>query len=257
MAGFSDLLQGIGGGIGNLFKGGAKTVGNIGNAIGSGLQNFGQKGFGGAPAAAASGASGGSSGMFSNPGMGLGLATLFGSQLIGNPKPPALPDSFNQFQQQANAGGPPIQQQSNQYMQGILNNTNTSANDAATHSLDLNYQEQLRQLNGMYKSLRPGSDPTSDTTYQRDLNNLNDMYARQRAQVLSQQQQGAAQYGLQAGQAQAGQQADAVNTQVSQLGQQWNMDAQKKAALRNMLMEMGGLLTTGPTLANLFNAGRK
>lgn len=272
------FLGGIGSALGNLFQGGAKTIGNIGSAIGSGLQSFGQSGaFGGGgggfgnlstPSLPAQGGNqmsfgggGGITDYLKQPSTMLGLGTLFGSQFIGNQKPPALPDSFNQFQQQANAGGPQIMQQANQYNQGILNGTNTDAQDAATHSLDLNYQEQLRQLQGMYKSLRPGTDPTSDTTYQRDLNNLNDMYTRQRAQTLAQQQQGAAQYGLQAGGEQANQQAQAIQTQVSQQNAQWQAQLQKQAALRNMLMSIGGgnlgMNSGFGALANLFKGGQQ
>lgn len=278
------LLDGLIGGIGNLFSSGAGALGKGVGAIGGGLSSLfhsfgngassafngignsaagqGANSLGGqvasqaANSATSSAGNAGASGLSNlfgkSSAIPLGLATMFGSQAIGNPKLPELPDSFKLFQQQANAGGPPIQQQSNQYMQGILNGTNTGAQDAATHSMDLNYQEQLRQLNGMYKSLRPGTDPTSDTTYQRDLSNLNDQYTRQRAQVLSQQQQGAAQYGLQSGAEQSNQQLAGIETQVSQLAAQYNLDAQQKTNLRNMLMQMGGNLSMLGGISQLF-----
>lgn len=195
---------------------------------------------------------GGLSSIFSQHPILTGLGEMFGAQAVKNPQLPELPDSFKQYQAQANAGGPPIQQQANAYNSMLLSGQNTDANDAATHSLDLNYQEQLRQLNGMYKSLRPGTDPTSDTTYQRDLNNLNDMYARQRAQTLAQQQQGAAQYGLQSGVAQSTQQLAGIETQVSQLAAQYGLDAQQAAALRNMLMQMGGTTASLGAIQQLF-----
>lgn len=273
---------GLLGGIGNLFKSGASGLGNLANqgasalgqgagAISGGIGNlfnsFGS-GYGGG---GGGGQQGPSAGGQQNPQMGQksggtglfggmfggggsksvlpGLAGLFGSQLIGNPKAPQLPDSFAKYQQQAQSGGNPLGQQSNQYLQSIVSGQNTSANDAATHSLDLNYQEQLRQLNGMYKSLRPGTDPTSDTTYQRDLSNLNDQYTRQKAQVLSQQQQGAAQAGIASSGQSMNEQATAIDTQVSQLAQQWQMDAQQRQALREMLMQLSGQSALG----GLFN----
>lgn len=263
--GFLDSLAGFGksaiGALGGLFGGGGSGGGMPGGNFQSlaggrpglsqlnptqlGQQNMANN-FGGKSSG------GGFGNLFGQHPIASGLGAIFGSQAIGNPKVPQLPDSFKQYQQQANAGGPPIQQQANQYMSGILNGTNTAAQDAATHSMDLNYQEQVRQLNGMYKSLRPGTDPTSDTTYQRDLNNLNDMYTRQRAQVLSQQQQGAAQYGLQSGAEQSNQQLAGIETQVSQLAAQYNLDAEQRNNLRNMLMQMGGNLSLLGGISQLF-----
>lgn len=224
-----------GGGLSSLFKG-----------ILGGSSNNGQSSGG-------SGASGLINNLFNkNNSTTSGIGSLFASQLIQNPKTPALPQSFYDFQNQANSGGPPLQQQGNQYLSTLLSGQNTDANDAATHSLDLNYEEQLRQLNGMYKSLRPGTDPLSDTTYARDLQNLNDAHARQRAQVLAQQQLGASGQALGYGQAQSGQQQAAIETQVQQIAAQWGLDAEKTATLRNMLMQLGGNTAQAGIFSNLF-----
>jgi len=273
MAGLGDLFSSLIGGLGKAANAGAGAIGqgvgaigrgasSLFNSFGSGMQGnpMGQASNMATQGAktATSGASGGgfmnglNNAFSSNNAIGTGLGSLFASQLIKNPQMPKLPDSFNQFQQQANAGGPPIQQQSNQYLQTLLSGQNTDANDAATHSLDLNYEEQLRQLNGMYKSLRPGTDPMSDTTYQRDLQNLNDAHARQRAQVLAQQQLGAAQQGIGAGQAQASQQAQAMQTQVDMIANQYQMDYTQKEQLRNMLMGLGGGVANAGVLSKLF-----
>lgn len=264
--GFGSALSGLfgggdkGGGGGGGMSGGFNPLGmgsfNMGNQQPANFMNYAMNNpatnftFGGG-GSGSSGAFGGLDSLFGKNPILSGLGTLFGSQLVKNPKLPKLPDSFNQFQQQAQAGGTQLGQQSNQYLQTLLSGQNTSANDAATHSLDLNYQEQLRQLNGMYKSLRPGTDPTSDTTYQRDLNNLNDMYSRQRAQTLAQQQIGAAQQGQAASVNSMNQQAQAVQTQVEQLAAQYGLDAQTQSSLRNILMNVGGDLLNYGTLSQI------
>lgn len=273
-----DFLGNIGSGIGNIFGAGAKALGSGVGAAGGALNNifssFGQgaqnsyKSNGpqiqtgqnfnpmtGSKISSNSGQQNSGSfnfgNMFNNP-LAKGIGGIFGSQLISNPKPPQLPQSFYNFQNQANSGGTPGMQSANQYYQGILTGNNPAAYDAATHSLDLNYQEQLRQLNGMYKSLRPGTDPLSDTTYQRDLANLSDQYARQKAQVHAQVQQGAAQGAGQLGEEQANQQMAGIETQVNQIAQQWGMDYQQRQELRNILMQMGGNIGTLGALQSLF-----
>lgn len=283
---FGSLFNSIGGGIKNFFTGGGQANQALG---GFNLPNMGNQLMGGFGKLFGNNPSGGNPGGnyqsqnqipqgsnynpftgkqimggglnsqqpgFNMKQFGTGLAGLFGANMIPNPGMPKMPDSFNQFQKQAQAGGPPIMQQGNQYLSTLLSGQNTAANDAATHSLDLNYQEQLRQLNGMYKSLRPGTDPTSDTTYQRDLSNLNDQYTRQRAQTLAQQQIGAAGQAGQMGQEQASQQQSAIEAQLNQIAEQWNMSYEQRSQLRNMLMQQAGLQMSGPLLSQLFSQFR-
>lgn len=246
--GLSSLFNSFGSGASSGYGGGGLSQ-NAKQMYGaSGAGSWGQSQLGG-------GGNSNFGGMFGG-GMGKlgGLGTIFGSQLIGNPKIPQLPQSFQNFQAQANAGGPPIQQQSQQYLQTLLSGQNTAANDAATYSLDRGYEQEIRDLNSVYHNARPGSEFINDTTYKRDKALIDDRYQRARAQTLAQQQMGAAQQGVQAGAEQANQQAAAIQTQVEQIAQQWNMSAQQRAALRNMLMELGGLQVGGSQfgLANLF-----
>ena len=260
---FGDFFRGVGNVIGQTAKGVGNVVGAAGGGLNKLFSGFGQgasQGFNKiAPNPSGAGApmiqpKGGMryQDLVKDPSVMGGLGTMFGSQLIKNPKAPKLPASFDEFQAQANAGGTPGMQAANKYYQGVLSGENGDAYEAATHSLDQNYQEQLRGLNSMYKSLRPGTDPTTDTTYQRDLNNLNDLYARQKAQVRAQVQQGAAAGSAQVGAEQASQQMAGVETQVNQIAQQWGMDYAQKQALRDMLMQMGGNVSTLGVMSKLF-----
>lgn len=171
--------------------------------------------------------------------MARGAATMLGSQLISNPKPPQMPDSYNRYMEMMQGGGTPGMQAANQYYMGVLSGSNQDAYEAAAYSLDQNYQEQLRQLNAMYKSLRPGTDPTSDSTYQRDLSQLNDQYARARAQVMAGVQQGAAQGAAGLGTQQMAGMQSGIQSQLDNVAAQWGMNAQQKEALRNQLLGLG------------------
>lgn len=268
--------QGVGtasnalGGMFNSFKSGANNPGNLstsllqigpsynpttGQPIGNPSPSGGNPGGGG----------GGFSGLWNglnsftkdHP-LASGMASIFGSSMIPNPAPPKLPQSFMDYQNIANMGGPQISQAGAGAVNGILNTpfsqVSQEEEDAATHVLDLNYQEQLRQLNGMYKSLRPGTDPTSDTTYQRDLGLLNDQYSRAKAQTVAQlhrqayqdyagrQLQGAGVAG-QLGQMNMGDRAAAVQAEVSRANAEWQNEVARRNALRNQLLQIGGLQT--------------
>lgn len=169
-----------------------------------------------------------------------GLGVIGASQLIGNPKPPALPSQYNDYMNMMMNGGTPGMQQANQYYSNVLSGNNKDAFEAATYSLDQNYAEQLRQLNSMYKTLRPGTDPTTDSTYQRDLALLNDQYSRARAQVMAGVQQGAASGMVGLGSQLTQGMANAIQPQIDLIATQWGMNADQRAALRNTLMNWGG-----------------
>lgn len=173
-----------------------------------------------------------------NSGMG-GLGLMGLGSMIPNPSVPKMPGAFDQYMSQARQGGTPLNQSANQYMQGILSGTNTAANDSATRSLDWDYEQKKRELISMYKSLRPGTDPTTDSTFQRDLGLLNQQSAQNRADVLSRQQQGAAQYGMQQGNQQMGWQAQGVDALVNQIATQWQMNYNQRQALREQFMGLG------------------
>ena len=238
MAGFWD-------GLGNILGKGASGAGNLL----SGLFGKGMSGGTGAGQLTASQLGQQNSPMF---GLGKGLSSMFGGasgmgglglmgigSMLPNPGIPKMPGAFDEYMRMAGQGGPPLTQSSNQYMQSILSGTNTAATDAATRSLDWSDEQRKRELISMYKSLRPGTDPSTDSTYQRDLAQLEQQSAQNRADVLSRQQQGAAQYGMQQGNQQMGWQAQGVDAMVNQIATQWQMNYNQRQALREQLMGLG------------------
>ena len=250
MGWFSNLIGGLGKGFGNLFRGGGGSSQPFQSMAGGTTQSFlnptqlmQQNNMGGMNVGGGRGGlMGGISKLFKGGNAkstlgGLGLMGL--GSIIPNPKIPAMPGAFDEYMRTAGQGGPPLNQSANQYMQSVLSGTNTAANDAATRSLDWSYDQKKRELIAMYKSLRPGTDPTTDSTFQRDLNLLDQQTAQNRADVLSRQQQGAAQYGMQQGNQQMGWQSQGVDALVNQISTQWNMNYNQRQALREQLMGLG------------------
>ena len=246
-----ELWDAITGGLGKLFGGSGGQ--NIISSMGQGVAN--NSGFGGGSSGGGLGGllksgMGGLSSMFKGAGgsgnMLGGLGTIGLSQMIGNPKPPAMPEGYNQYMQMMQGGGTPGMQSANKYYQGVLSGNNQGAYDAATSSLDETYANEEKKLRDMYKSLRPGTDPSTDSTFQRDLTELQGNYAKQRALASAGVQQGAAQGASQVG----GQQMQGMQTglaaQLDQLASQWGMSYAQKDALRKMLMGVGGYQITGP-----------
>lgn len=249
MGGIGSLFGGFGGGSGgpqapnpvgqnngnniNQWLGSSHSPGSLGAQVPNMASSIGQT---------TSNAPGGGSGMlsqlFKSP-MVRGLAGIGASQFIGNPKVPALPSSYNQLMSQINAGGSPTSQYANQYLQQVMSGQNMGAYDAATQSVDQEYEQQLRQLDAMYKSLRPGTDLASDASYRRDRQALDDQYMQRKAMVKAQVQQGAVGQALGAGQSQIQNQMAMLQPQFDQQAQQWAADYQKQATLRNQLMGIG------------------
>jgi small-conductance mechanosensitive channel len=120
-----------------------------------------------------------------------------------------------------------------------MSGENQGAYDAATQEVDQAYEEQIRQLDSMYKSLRPGTDLASDSAYRRDRQALDDQYAQRKALVSAQVQQGAVGSAMQSGQNQMQNMALALQPQFDQQSQQWVADYAKRAQLRNQLMGIG------------------
>lgn len=249
-----DWLGKLVGGIGNLFGGGGQNTGgfsgitssgpgiNVGgtNALGRAMNYGGGMGQGLMGGLNKLFTGGGEAGNFAR---GAGMMGL--SQLIKNPQIPSMPSEYNDYMSMMKGGGTPGMQAANQYYMNVLQGTNKDAYEAASYSLDNNYQEQLRQLNSMYKSLRPGTDPTSDSTYQRDLAQLNDQYARAKAQTMAQVQQGAAQGAAGVGAQQMQGLASGIQAQIDNISAMWGMNASQKEALRNELMGLGRYQITG------------
>lgn len=256
LGGLGNIFKSIGGGakdlLGGIFGSGGGSASPVGGASLSSMpQGYGGSigGFGGSKGLMSS-LGGGINKMFTGGGQGgnlmQGLTTILGSQMIGNPKAPALGQDYQDYMSMMKGGGTPGMQSANQYYQNVLSGQNQGAYDAATSSLDESYADEERKLHQMYKSLRPGSDPTTDSTYQRDLSELQGNYAKQRALAMAGVQQGAAQGASQVGGQQMQGMQSGIQAQIDQIAQQWGMNYQQRDALRKMLMGVGGYQVTGP-----------
>jgi len=172
---------------------------------------------------------------------GLGMMGL--GSMIPNTKMPGMPDEFKNYMGQLNAGGTPGMQSANQYYQNVLSGQNQGAYDAATVSIDENMEEERRKLIAMYKTLRPGTDPSTDSTFQRDQAQLEDRYARNRALAMAGVQQGAASGAAGLGGQLAGLQGNAALQYINQIATQWGLNAAQRQALRDSVMGLGGTIT--------------
>ena len=201
------------------------------------------------------GSGGGGFGGFMS-GMLPGIAGMLGSQLIPNPKVPQLPASFGQFNQMAQAGGPPVSQAAQGSVQNLLNTPFQQVSEdeqkAATHGLDISHDQELRQMSNMYKSLMPGTDPMTNGNWQRDQGLLEDRYARARAETLAQLQRGAytnyagiqnqaAGVGGQLGQQNMQQRQQALQTEYYPALQAYQASLDKRTAFRDALQGLASL----------------
>ena len=253
--GIGDFLGKLVGGIGNLFGGGGggQSYGPkeyIGSQAGyRQLGNFGGGSTGGGGLGGAlAGLFGQQSGqkfnmnnMFASPGakLGMGGLGLIGSQMIGNPKAPPMSPEFDEYMKMMMSGGTPGMSQAGAHWGNILSGQNKDAYDAAGHALEQSYQEQLRNLNSQYKSLRPGTDITTDSAYRRDMQQLQDQYARRKAEVMAGVQNQAAQGLAGLGGQQMGGMMTGINQQLDQIANQWQMSYAQKEALRNQILGLG------------------
>lgn len=126
-----------------------------------------------------------------NKGSLLGPLLMAGSQFIKSPQVPELPQSVIDFQNAAR-GGNPLQNQASQALQQQLSQTQQNMGqdeiDALNRQYDLAQEDELKSVDSMYKSLRPGSDPLTDSAYQKDLGKVRDRYATLRADSNAQAQ---------------------------------------------------------------------
>lgn len=183
-----------------------------------------------------------------------GLAAMLGSQMIKSPKVPELPQSIIDFQNMAKQGNP-LQNQAQSALMEQLGQTKQGLGqdeiDAINRQYDLSQENELKSVDSMYKSLRPGTDPLTDTAYQKDLGHVRDRYATLRADSMAQaNRQISNDFNSQRAQsiAQAAGLSQQQLTQLSTLGQydldrqlsQLNIDYQDKSTLRNYLLQFGG-----------------
>ena len=183
-----------------------------------------------------------------------GLGTMLGSQLIRSPQVPQVPQSIRDFQSQASQGtaiGNLGQQRLTEQLNQPFEEVSQAEEDAALRQLNLSKEDEMRQLQNLYRSARPGTDYINDSTYQRDLGRLNDRYATLQADTVSQLRRQVSQdfQNNRAQQILASQGIDAQRlSSMAQSGQidldmvmdQLALDYNDKQALRNYLLQFGG-----------------
>jgi len=238
------------GGIGKLFTGGGGSSSPFQSMAGGTTQSFlnptqlaQQNNMNGMGGGGWGKALGGLSGMFGG-GKGLaGLGLMGLGSMIPNAKSPGMPSEFTNYMNQLNQGGTPGMQSANQYYQNVLSGQNQGAYDAATVSIDENMEDERRRLIAMYKTLRPGTDPSTDSTFQRDQAQLEDRYARNRALARAGVQSGAAAGAAGVGGQLAQMTGGAIQQYVDQIATQWGMNQSQRQALRESIMGLGGTMT--------------
>lgn len=259
------------GGMSGLFGGGngaSSAAGTMNSSLGSYYMPSGMSGVGGAgmnplvsssisglgQQAASSGfGSKGLGGITKNP-LLLGSGIMGASQLIRSPQVPESPQSVVDYQNAARAGNP-LQNQAAAALQQQFGQTQQNLGqpeiDALNRQYDMAMQDELKSVDSMYKSLRPGTDPLTDSSYQKDISRIRDRYATLRADsVAGAQRQISNDFQSQRGQ-QIAQAAGLGQQQLQQLAQlsqydldrqlsQLNIDYQDKSTLRNYLLQLGG-----------------
>lgn len=166
-----------------------------------------------------------------NPLATAGIGTALAGHFLGkSPKVPDQADSVNKYRDMVNAGGSPLNQLAQSKLTEGLNQNFSDVSQAeeaaALHPIEQQQEQELHNLTNMYKSLRPGTDPSTDTAFQRDLGMLNDRYAKTKADTVAQlHRQVYNDYQGQQGQriGQAGQ-FDAQTKQAMQQIAQWDTD---------------------------------
>ena len=126
--------------------------------------------------------------LMKNPLM-LGAGIMGASQFIKSPEVPELPQSVIDFQNAARQGNP-LQNRASAALMEQLNTPfeqlSGEEEAAINRQYDMAEQDELKSIDSMYKSLRPGTDPLTDSAYQKDLGRVRDRYATLRADSISQ-----------------------------------------------------------------------
>lgn len=272
-AGFlgSKLLGGGGGGgLMNMFKGGNSAMTGVRQGSNTSLLTTGNQGGSGG----GGGLLGGVLDMFKKPSTLLGAGLLGAGLLKGNPKMPPLPASVDQFRQQTQAGGSPLGQQAQGVVsQNLMKQFNPLTSEelmASTNELDRNQQQDVRRLEGLYASTRPGTDYTTDSNYQRDLADIQRRYSESKANVVgdrtrsaegafNQNQTNNIQQALGASNEQMSQLAQIAQLEVEQIMTKLQMDYASALNFKQTFQNLGGTLLlqglTGSSPLFGFNSG--
>jgi len=205
---------------------------------------------------------------FLNPSTLLGAGSLFMGLGKKLPDAPQLPPSVNQLRSQVESGGSPLGQQA----QGVISqnlsqqfNPLTDAElTAATADLDRSRLQDIKRLEDLYASTRPGTDYTTDTTYKRDLGEIERSYAqskadtvanrtRQAQEIFNQNQYRNVQSAIGASDTQMKQLYDIAQLDIYQIAQQLQIDLAQAQQFKETFTSIGSdLLRSGlgvPTMS--------
>ncbi len=161
-----------------------------------------------------------------NIGAGAGIMGL-GQLMGGHTKIP----SFNTPQVQA------FQQFNPQNFQTI----NPAMQKSIQDTLNIQNEQQTRNLRDVYKSARPGTDYTTDSAYQRDIANLQRNQGMTGADAMAQAQAQFNQQQLQANQQQQQQLGDLAQLSIGEIMAHTGMQAAEAQQLKNMFSGVGGM----------------
>ena len=285
-------IKNIGSSVMNLFGGGGSSRGGSGfnplGFLGGGSKGIspGQVGYGqltpsqlsyqnslNFPSGSALGGgsrSGGLLSSFMNPSTLLGGLSLGAGLLKKLPRAPELPESVNQLRSQVQAGGSPLGQQAQGVISGNLSkqfNPLTSEElTAATADLDRSRLMDIKRLEGLYASARPGTDYTTDTQYKQDLAGIERNYAESKSNVVANRTRGAedafnvnqyrnVQSALGASDQQMAQLAQLAQLDVEQIMTQLQLDYASALNFKQVFQNIGGqLLLSGLGAASPFSS---
>lgn len=107
-----------------------------------------------------------------------------------------------------------------------------NAEAAINRNLDIQFEDQMKNLRNVYKNVRPGTDYTTDSAYQRDLANLQRNQTLNRADALA---------GPQLQYAQADQQRlmELANTDIAQIMMETGMSSQEAEQFKQSFSNIG------------------
>lgn len=175
-----------------------------------------------------------------------GLAGLFGSQLIQNPKVPALPPAYNEYMNMMKGGGTPGMQSAQNYYMNVLSGQDKNAYNAVTEGIDQAYEQELDNLRAAYRNARPGSDITTDSAFKRDEAELSQRYAQRKAMAMASVQQAAASGLGGLGAQQMGGMQAGIGPAIDQNNLALQMAYDKTSGFRNALAGLGSQMFSGP-----------
>jgi len=111
----------------------------------------------------------------------------------------------------------------------------------------INEDQQLKQLQDVYRNARPGTDYTTDSAYQRDLANLNRSQTMNRADAQAQALMGFNQQELSRA-------SELAQLSIAEIMYKTGMDAQEAQSIKEMFGNVGGMMVSSGLGLDQFKA---